>query len=345
MMPAKSLIWVPMIQGTPTILQLNPWQQRLAQSVTDPADLLERLALPASLLPAARQAAELFGLKVPLPYLARIQKGCPDDPLLRQVLPIGEELVQSDGFTTDPVGDNAAMQSPGLLQKYHGRALILATAACGIHCRYCFRRHFDYAGANPAKHQWHAALDVLRSDNSINEVILSGGDPLSLSDNKLTELLTELEKIPHLTRLRFHTRLPVVLPERITPKFIELLNNTRLTTVIVLHINHAQEIDAEVKAICHQLSQTGSQLLNQAVLLAGVNNSVNILCDLSEQLSDCNILPYYLHQLDKVTGAAHFEVPDLQAKQLHTELQARLPGYLVPKLVREIAGETSKSTL
>lgn len=345
MMHAKLLIWLPMIQGTPTILQLNPWQQILAQSVTDPADLLEQLELPISLLPAARQAAELFGLKVPLPYLARIQKGNPADPLLRQVLPISDELLTIDGFTADPVGDNAAIQSPGLLHKYHGRALILTTGACGIHCRYCFRRHFNYVESNPAKNQWHDALEVIKADNSINEVILSGGDPLSLSDNKLSELVHKLEKIPHLKRLRFHTRLPVVLPERITAKFLTLIANTRFTTVMVLHINHAQEIDNSVKSICNAISKTRTQLLNQAVLLAGINNSVQSLCDLSEQLNDCGILPYYLHQLDRVAGAAHFEVKDEQAMQLHHELQTRLPGYLVPKLVREIAGEMSKSAL
>jgi len=345
MMHTRSLIWLSMIQGTPTVLQLNPWQQQLAQAITDPAELLKHLALPPSLLPAARQAADLFGLKVPLPYLARIQKGRPDDPLLRQILPIGDELLAVSGFTSDPVGDNDSMQTPGLLHKYHGRALILATAACGIHCRYCFRRHFNYAKANPARQHWRDALELLRADSSINEVILSGGDPLSLSDNKLAELLTELEKIPHLTRLRFHTRLPVVLPDRVTTEFLELLHNTRLTTIMVLHINHAQEIDKPVESICHTLSQTGSQLLNQSVLLAGVNDSVETLCHLSERLSDCGILPYYLHQLDRVAGAAHFEVTDIQAKQLHTELQARLSGYLVPKLVREIAGETGKSTL
>ncbi|MCK4742709.1 MAG: EF-P beta-lysylation protein EpmB [Sulfuriflexus sp.] len=334
-----------MIQGTPTILQLNPWQQSLAQAVTDPADLLKRLELPISLLPAARKAAELFSLQVPLPYLARIEKANPNDPLLRQVLPISDELLTVDGFTADPVGDHASIQSPGLLHKYHGRALILTTGACGIHCRYCFRRHFNYAESNPAKNQWHDALAVIKADHNINEVILSGGDPLSLSDNKLTELVQKLEKIPHLKRLRLHTRLPVVLPERITTKFLTLLENTRFTTIVVLHINHAQEIDNSVKSICNAITKTGTQLLNQAVLLAGINDTAQSLCDLSERLSDCSILPYYLHQLDRVAGAAHFEVSDEQAKSLHSKLQTRLPGYLVPKLVREIAGETGKSAL
>ena len=345
MMRAKSLIWLPMIQGTPTILQLNPWQQSLAQSVTDPADLLERLNLPLSLLPAARQATELFGLKVPLPYLARIKTANIADPLLRQVLPITDELLSVDGFTADPVGDHNAMRSPGLLHKYHGRALILATGACGIHCRYCFRRHFNYAEANPAKNQWQETLETLRSDNSINEAILSGGDPLSLSDKRLAGLITEIEQIPHIKRLRIHTRLPVVLPERVTDKLLAVLNSTRLTTIVVLHINHAQEIDSEVESICKQLAGTGSQLLNQSVLLAGVNNSIEILSHLSERLSDCGVHPYYLHQLDKVAGAAHFSVSDTQAKKLHNGLQARLSGYLVPKLVREIAGEAGKSAL
>ncbi len=334
-----------MIQGTPHILQLNPWQQSLAQSITDPAELLNRLNLPISLLPAARKAAQLFGLKVPQPYLARIHKGDIDDPLLHQVLPIGHELTQIEGFSSDPVGDHAAMQTPGLLHKYHGRALILATGACGIHCRYCFRRHFNYADANPAKHQWQQTLSAIRADDSIQEVILSGGDPLSLSDKRLSELVKEIEKITYIKRLRIHTRLPIVLPERVTSSLCKLLSTTRLNTVIVFHINHAQEIDKSVTLICQQLQQTGSQLLNQAVLLAGVNDSITSLCELSEKLSECGILPYYLHQLDRVSGAAHFEVSDQHAKQLLDQLNARLPGYLVPKLVREIAGESSKSAL
>jgi len=334
-----------MIQGTPPILQLNPWQQCLAQSVTDPAVLLQRLDLPKSLLPAARQAAKLFGLKVPLPYLARIQKAKLNDPLLRQVLPLGDELIQVDGFSHDPVGDHASMQSPGLLHKYHGRALILATGACGIHCRYCFRRHFNYTEANPAKQQWKDALNHLHNDNSIQEVILSGGDPLSLSDNRLMELVSELEKIKHIKRLRIHSRLPVVLPERVTPMLCQLLSSTRLTTIMVLHINHAQEIDKSVKNICQQLKNTGTQLLNQSVLLSGVNNDVKSLCELSENLIGCGVMPYYLHQLDPVAGAAHFDVSDQEAKKLLKAVSSQLSGYMVPKLVREIAGENSKSAL
>ena len=334
-----------MIQGTPPILQLNPWQQSLAQSVTDPAVLLKLLELPHSLLPEARRASELFGLKVPLPYLARIQKADINDPLLRQVLPIAAEFNYAEGFSQDPVADHAAMQTPGLLHKYHARALLLTTGACGIHCRYCFRRHFDYSQANPAKQQWKQTLQHLRTDSSISEVILSGGDPLSLSDKRLGELIIELEKIPHIKRLRLHTRLPVVLPERITRQLCEILSGTRLNTVMVLHINHAQEIDDSVRHICLQLQQTATQLLNQSVLLAGVNDTVTSLSELSEKLNDCHIMPYYLHQLDRVEGATHFEVSDQQAQQLLSGLQAQLPGYLVPKLVREIAGETSKSAL
>lgn len=334
-----------MIQGTTAILQLNPWQQQLALAITDPAELLKKCELPLSLLPAARQATELFGLKVPLPYLARIQKGNLHDPLLRQILPINKEMLSVDGFTSDPVGDYASMQSPGLLHKYKGRALILATGACGIHCRYCFRRHFNYSEANPAKQQWHDTLATLQADSSINEVILSGGDPLSLSDKRLAELILELEKISHIKRLRFHSRLPVVLPARITNSFCEMLSNTRFTTVMVLHINHAQEIDDSVISACESLRKTGTQLLNQSVLLSGVNDTSESLCDLSEKLSDCAVIPYYLHQLDRVAGAAHFEVSDTRAQQLLASMQAQLPGYLVPKLVREIAGESSKSGL
>ena len=334
-----------MIQGTPPILQQNPWQAILAQSITDPAELLERLALPENLLPAAKQAAKLFGLKVPLPYLSRIKKNTLADPLLRQVLPLGDEMQQVAGYTADPVADLAAMQSPGLLQKYPGRALLLMTGACGIHCRYCFRRHFDYAEANPAKQHWQLALDHLKADERIEEIILSGGDPLSLSDQRLEKFLENIEKINHINTLRIHTRLPVVLPERITPGLCQLLQQTRLNTVMVLHINHAQEMDTNVEAICAQLQQTGTRLLNQSVLLASVNDSAKTLIQLSKKLHNSAILPYYLHQLDPVSGAAHFAVPDAQARDIITAMTAQLPGYLVPKLVREIAGETSKTAL
>jgi len=334
-----------MIQVTTASLQFDDWQQAMARSISDPARLLKYLQLPDSLLPSAEEATKLFGLKVTHAYLDRIKVGDPADPLLRQVLPLGAELDQTDDYTPDPVGDHAAIRTPGLLQKYNGRALLLATGACGIHCRYCFRRHFDYASSNPSKEGWQEAITTLSQDSSIKEVILSGGDPLSLADNKLQHLVSMLEDIPHLKRLRIHTRLPVVLPERVTTGLCDTLASSSLQVITVLHINHANEIDSEVEDSCARLRQAGSWLLNQSVLLAGVNDNHESLCALSERLSDCDIQPYYLHQLDKVDGAAHFAVHDDKARQLVEEMRARLPGYLVPKLVREHAGAPSKSPL
>lgn len=317
----------------------------MATAITDPAVLLQTLGLPETLLPAAERAAKSFGLKVTAPYLARIRHNDPADPLLRQVLPVFDELIEKEGFSADPVGDLMAMTSPGLLHKYHGRALLLVTAACAIHCRYCFRRAFPYTDANPARDDWQQALDNIEADPSIAEIILSGGDPLSLSDQRLAALSQKLDAIPHLQRLRIHTRLPVVAPSRVDDALCDWLGSTRLQTIVVLHINHPQEIDADLTEACKRLHDAGATLLNQAVLLAGVNDDATTLKHLSERLFGSRVLPYYLHQLDRVQGATHFEVPDEQAHQLLTALRESLPGYLVPRLVREQAGGASKQPL
>jgi EF-P beta-lysylation protein EpmB len=325
--------------------QTNDWRKALSQAVRDPAELLELLALPPGLLPAAQQAAARFPLRVPRSYVARMQKGDPADPLLRQVLPLGEELVVTDGFTTDPVGDLDAMAVPGLLHKYAGRVLLITTAACGVHCRYCFRRHFPYREANAASLDWQPALDYIAADPSIREVILSGGDPLSLSDQRLSQLVAQLAAIPHLQRLRLHTRQVIVLPQRVDAALLNWLADRRLQTVMVVHANHANEINQEVSAALLRLKETGVTLLNQAVLLKGVNDDVQVLAALSERLFAAQVLPYYLHQLDRVQGARHFEVSDNQALKLVDELRDRLPGYLVPRLVREQAGQMAKIPL
>jgi len=322
--------------------QTSPWRKALSQAVRDPAKLLELLALPRELLPAARLAAARFPLRVPLGYVARMEKGNPADPLLRQVLPLGEELLTAEGFGDDPVGDQAAMAIPGLLHKYAGRVLLITTPACGIHCRYCFRRHFPYSEARAATDNWQAALEYIAADTSIHEVILSGGDPLSLSDQRLARLVGYLAAIPHLKRLRLHTRQVIVLPERVDTSLLDWLANTRLQTVIVIHANHANEINDEVAAALLRLHATNISLLNQAVLLRGVNDDVKVLAALSERLFESHVLPYYLHQLDRVQGAQHFEVSDTQAMRLIQELRDHLPGYLVPRLVREIADKSSK---
>jgi EF-P beta-lysylation protein EpmB len=274
-----------------------------------------------------------------------MRHGDPDDPLLRQVLPLQEEEQLLPGFSLDAVGDAAARGGAGILHKYEGRALLITTGSCAVHCRYCFRRHFPYAGENAGADRWAAALDYLRADPSIHEVLLSGGDPLSLSTARLRELGEGLLTIPHLRRLRLHTRLPVVLPDRVDEEFCDWLAALPWPVCVVLHANHPNEIDDDVAEACTRLRATGAVLLNQAVLLRGVNDRVETLAGLSETLFAAGVLPYYLHQLDRVQGAAHFEVPDDDARDLHAALAARLPGYLVPRLVREIAGERGKTPL
>lgn len=336
-----------MIAATPLPGQSNEttphWRRALAEAITDPVQLCSELDLDPALV--CTTAALGFGLRVPRGFVARMRRGDPHDPLLLQVLPQGAESAPAPGFTLDPVGDLTSRAAPGVLHKYHGRALLVATGACAVHCRYCFRRHFPYADDSALHGGWSAALAHVQADASIAEVILSGGDPLSLSDRRLAQLTDALHRIPHVRRLRIHTRYPVVLPERIDAGLLAWLERTDLQTVVVIHANHAQEIDATVAAACARLAGAGAALLNQSVLLAGVNDSVEALAQLSEALFAMKVLPYYLHVLDRVQGAAHFEVDEARALALHGELAARLPGYLVPRLVREIPGEPAKSVL
>lgn len=321
------------------------WQQEMARAIREPEELVAHLQLPAWLVPAARRAAQQFPLRVPHAYLARMQRGDPADPLLRQVLPLAEEYKPVEGFDTDPVGDLAAMATQGILQKYRGRVLLTVTGACAVHCRYCFRRHYPYAEANPTRARWQGALDYLQRETSIHEVILSGGDPLSLGDDSLAAFVSRLEAIPHIRTLRIHTRQPVVLPSRIDDSLLQWLSATRLQTVVVIHANHANELDDSLAGGLRELKRHVGALLNQSVLLAGVNDERGALVALSQRLFECGVLPYYLHTLDRVAGAAHFEVPMSVARQLHAELRAHLPGYLVPRLVREIPGEPAKTPL
>jgi EF-P beta-lysylation protein EpmB len=325
--------------------QIPAWQTELGRAISDPAELLALLELDQQLLAGARGGAGLFPMRVPRGYAARMQRGNPDDPLLRQVLPLAQETSTAPNFSTDPVGDLEAMAVPGVLHKYHGRVLVVATGACAVHCRYCFRRHFPYAAANPSSGHWQAALDYIESDRGIHEVILSGGDPLSLADAKLAGFVAELERIEHVRRLRLHTRLPVVLPERVTAELLQWLGATRLQPVMVIHANHANELDGTVGRALARLRGGGITLLNQAVLLAGVNDSVDALRTLSERLFETGVLPYYLHLLDRVLGAAHYEVEEIRARQLAGRLAATLPGYLVPRLVRENIDAPAKQPL
>jgi L-lysine 2,3-aminomutase len=320
------------------------WQQELAGAITQPEALARALGLDPGLFPAAAQAGELFGLRVPLSFVHRMRPGDPGDPLLRQVMPLAAELLEQPGFGSDPLSERAAFKAPGLLQKYAGRALLIATGACAVHCRYCFRREFPYSdqvGTGPLSQ----ALDAIAADPSIEEVILSGGDPLSLSDARLRGLTDRLAKIAHLRRLRLHTRLPVVLPSRVDAGLLQWLRELPWPVAVVLHSNHGNEIDDSVRAACARLRATGALLLNQSVLLRGINDSVAALSDLSQRLFAAGVVPYYLHLLDRVRGAAHFDVPESTAQQLLGELAASLSGYLVPRLVREVPGGPAKIPL
>lgn len=319
------------------------WQALWREALRDPVELLEGLGLAALAARVSSTAQAQFPLRVPRGYVARMRRGDATDPLLRQVLPIEDEDRVVPGFSLDAVGDGAAKGGTGVLHKYEGRALLVATGSCAIHCRYCFRRHFPYAEETAAAAGWASALDYLRADPSVHEVILSGGDPLSLSTAKLAELTDVLRTLPQVTRLRIHTRLPIVLPERIDAEFLDWIGALPWPVVMVVHANHANEIDAGVREACAALRDRGVHLLNQAVLMRGVNDAADALVDLAEALFAAGVLPYYLHLLDRVQGTAHFEVPEAEALALRDAIHARLPGYLVPRLVREIAGEPGKT--
>jgi len=331
-------------EARPLPLQAR-WQTQLARAIRDPRELCRRLGLDETWWPGAERGHALFEVRVPEAYLARIRPGDPADPLLRQVLPLAEEALPTPGYVADPLEEAEHAPAPGLIHKYAGRVLLIASPACAVNCRYCFRRHFPYEENAPSRAQWERTLDTLRDDSSLHEAILSGGDPLAASDRQLAWLVERLDTIPHLKRLRIHTRLPVVIPERIDDALLGWLSATRLQKVMVLHINHANEIDEAVVAACRRLSDAGVTLLNQSVLLRGVNDSVEALAALSERLFEAGILPYYLHVLDPVAGAAHFDVSDDQARELVAGLRKQLPGFLMPRLVREIPGEASKTPL
>ena len=289
-----------------------------------------------------------FPVFVPLEFLRRIQPGDANDPLLRQVLSTVDETIAADGFTNDPVGEIAAAGetlATGVLRKYQGRALLVAHQACGIHCRYCFRRHFPYEAAAPDRHSWNSALDTLKADTSIDEVILSGGDPLVLTDPALRTLVDLIAEIPHIRRLRIHSRMPIVIPQRVTSALLETLRGTRLATWMVVHSNHPAELDAATCQALQSLVDRGIPVLNQAVLLKGVNDSVETLEQLCRELINLRIQPYYLHQLDQVAGAAHFEVSIEKGQALIAQLRARLPGYAVPTYVQEQPNRPSKTPL
>ncbi|MGH8051148.1 MAG: EF-P beta-lysylation protein EpmB [Arenimonas sp.] len=335
----------PMITANSRSAQPKSWQMLWRESVRDPRELLKMLDLMHLAGQISDQAAAQFPLRVPTGFVAKMRRGDSQDPLLRQVLPILDEDQLAEGFSLDAVGDAAARGGTGVIHKYRGRALLITTGSCAIHCRYCFRRHFPYAGETAASQHWSEAIAYLKSDTSISELILSGGDPLSLSTDKLKELTDALTKLPHIKRLRIHTRLPVVLPERVDDEFLTWLGNLIWPVVVVIHANHTNELTDDVADAVNKLRNSRVTVLNQAVLLKGVNDNVHAQIGLSERLFEIGALPYYLHQLDKVQGAAHFQIDDQWAREIHQSMMGVLPGYLVPKLVREIAGEASKTPL
>jgi len=317
----------------------SAWQRELAGAVRDVGELCGLLGLPGAALPAA---AARFPLLVPRSFVARMRPQDPRDPLLLQVLPTAAEDRAVAGFTADPLHERGALAAPGLVQKYAGRALVLAAAGCAVNCRYCFRREFPYVESGATRAGVEAALGAIAADDSLSEVILSGGDPLLLDDDRLGEIVGRIESLAHVRRLRIHTRLPIVLPSRVTDALAVILRNTRLACVVVVHANHPAELDATVAAAFERLTAARAILLNQAVLLAGVNDSADVLAALSERLVEVGVVPYYLHLLDRVRGTAHFEVEEQRARNLLDALRCRLPGYAVPRLARELPDAPAK---
>ena len=324
--------------------QPEPRQSQLKKANMPLEGLLARLNLQLDDLPEALRAEAQFPVRVPEPYLKLIEPGQMDDPLLMQVLPIAAEMLEVAGFCTDPLQEQDSA-IPGLLHKYRSRVLLVTTSACAIHCRYCFRRHFPYQENRVSRQGFAGFVDYIAAHPEINEVILSGGDPLSAPDAYLAELHQVLAQLPQLKRFRIHSRFPLVIPDRLTSEFLALCTDTRFQTILVLHANHARELTDELAQKLVPFKRGGVTLLNQSVLLKGVNDSADTLVELSERLSDIGVLPYYLHVLDAVQGAAHFYVSDERARQLMKQIMARLPGFLVPKLTREVAEKSSKIPL
>jgi EF-P beta-lysylation protein EpmB len=323
----------------------SDWKAELSNCIRSIDQLLQLLGLNSKDIAASPIASQDFPIKVPQHYAQLMEYGNPQDPLLKQVLPIEAELYQDPNFTTDPVNESEYNPVPGIVHKYRNRVLMIISPNCAINCRYCFRRHFPYQENRQSKQQWLQALDYLRIRPEINEVIYSGGDPLAANDNFLGWLTEQIESIKHIKRLRIHSRLPVVIPTRVDSQLLDWLGNTRLKPTMVLHINHANEIDSKLCQAVDQLKAIDITILNQSVLLKGVNDSSEQLIALSEKLFDAGIMPYYLHMLDPVQGASHFDLPEDQALKIFSKMQAELPGFLMPKLVQERAGETSKSLI
>ena len=334
-----------MISHTSLQWQSSDWQSILQSAIRDSAELLQAVGITDSSVNAITSAESGFTVLAPKPFVARMEYGNPQDPLLLQVLAVKDEIAPTALGSTDPLQEQRFTPVPGIIHKYFGRVLLMTAGSCAINCRYCFRRHNDYAENILTPARLVEAITYLRNQTEVSEVILSGGDPLLTSDRKLIELMRQLEAIPHIQRLRIHTRLPIVIPQRITPELSRYLGQSRFQVTMVVHCNHPNELDTEVGLAMGRLKSEGITLLNQSVLLRNINNSVNTLETLSIELFKVGVLPYYLHTLDPVQGAAHFAEPLNDSKQMHQALQARLPGYLVPKLVSEIPGKASKTLI
>ena len=325
-------------------VEMATWQKELANALKNPLELLQKLDISPENLPLSDKARKSFPMLVPIPFVNKMIKGDINDPLLKQVLPITDEEIISDGYNLDPLQEHDSA-IPGLLHKYKSRVLLILKSGCAVNCRYCFRRHFPYQDNNINKQQLQKVMAYIQAHPEINEVILSGGDPLMSKDRFIEYVVNSLEVLPQLTRLRIHSRLPVVIPSRITDQLCQILKNSRFNVVFVFHINHGNEIDHVFKNAVVKLKQAGVHLLNQSVLLKGINDNGPTLIELSEKLFSVGILPYYLFLLDKVQGAQHFDLPEKNAQQLIKEMNYHLPGYLVPKLSREIAGEKNKTVI
>ena len=319
------------------------WSQQLAQAITDLAELISLLGLPSELAEQGAGAHQAFKLLVPRPYLSRIEYANPNDPLLLQILPHGHEMLPQVGYSKDPLEEADHNPQKAIVHKYTRRLLVITSSGCAVNCRYCFRRHFPYGDNQLAQAEWRSVMDYLKAHPQINEVILSGGDPLMMKDHLLADKVRQIEALPQIKRLRIHSRLPVVIPARVCDEMLAWINESRLDIVMVWHINHANEIDAEVKQAAMRLKQAGVTLLNQGVILKGVNDHVDAQVALSETLFDAGILPYYMFTLDPVEGAAHFDIAVHDAQQLMGQVAAELPGYLVPKLAKEIPGKNAKT--
>lgn len=326
------------------LCEQNSWQKDLQKVITEPEELLSLVNIDPAQYLQHFKARQLFPVRVPIPFIKRMIKGDINDPLLKQVMPLSSEFVVTDGFVIDPLQEHDTVAT-GLLHKYKNRVLMIVKSGCAVNCRYCFRRHFPYQDNSPSKQHWQPALKYIAEHNEISEVIFSGGDPLMASDQHLAWLVKQIGQIPHIKWLRIHTRLPVVIPNRITNNLVALLKNTHLKATMVLHINHANEIDDNLINALEPLRDARIPLFNQSVLLKDINDNANTLIELSEKMFHAGIQPYYLHLCDPVQGTAHFDVKEDIAVNIVNEMLATLPGFLMPKLVREIAGQTNKTPI